>query len=151
MLMSVTVISGTVDKEILGDYVVKYPPQPQRPIWDIPYKLANIRDNDSFPLIRSMVQIPSPTLSMVSSDGADGTKTITLTWNPIEDAGYYLVYRSNSLISSVQGLTPIANTTTTEFTENVQSGTWYYAVVAANELKSSNPSNNAQIDGPTIL
>jgi parallel beta-helix repeat protein len=138
------------------DYAVKYPSATHNgSIWDTPYNVSKMAFfglfYDNFPLaFDPWTQIPSPILSMVSGDGAGGVKTITLTWNPIEDAGYYLVYRSNSSISSVQGLTPIANMTTTEFTENVPSGTWYYAIVAANELKSSKPSNNVQIEGSTV-
>lgn len=126
------------------DFLQKYPDSyHDGTVWLTEYSTSSL-NRDRYPLIYApFTQFGAPELSTPSSISSNGT--ITLQWNAIKEAEYYLVYRSNSEITSLESLTPIANITTTEYSENVPDGTYYYVVVAVNEFKISDISNNAEI------
>jgi hypothetical protein len=70
------------------------------------------------------------------------TGNITLSWNPIDGATSYYVYRETTTFTSTLGLTPIANPTTTTFQDlGLFNGTYYYAIVATNLSGNSTLSN----------
>lgn len=134
-----------------SNYMDKYPNATNNGIvWDTPYDVYKdnyVWEQDRYPLVYiPFSEFGTPNLSMISNDSSNGT--VTLQWTSILEARYYLIYRSNSEISSVQGLTPIANTTATTYTENVPEGTYYYVVVAVNEFMSSDISNNIKFEVP---
>ena len=144
--------NNTWDNGLRGNYWSKfqifYPSAENNGIiWTTPHTLYNdgeIVEQDRYPLAYiPFSSFAAPTLSAPSNQSSDGS--IILQWNYIFEAGHYLVYRSDSEITSVQGLTPIANVTGTSYTDSVSEGTYYYAVVAVNEFKSSGISNNYQM------
>ncbi len=66
---------------------------------------------------------PNPTLS----------EYISLEWNNVPTAEWYLVYRSSSFITDVTGLPPVQVVSTNSTTNDLFSwGTYYYVVKAAN-------------------
>ncbi len=125
------------------NYLVKYPSATHNgKVWNTPYNVIGL-EQDKFPLIYvpfSQFDTPSLTNPSNSTNG-----TIFIQWNSIVEADYYLVYRSNSTITQIQGLTPIANTTSMNFSETLANGTYYYVVVAVNEFLQSNVSNNVML------
>ena len=67
---------------------------------------------------------------------------ISLSWSSVQDAISYEIYRETSPFSSISGLTKIATTATTSYTDTVNAtGYYYYAVVATNEYGDSLVSN----------
>ncbi len=67
---------------------------------------------------------------------------ISLNWLSVQDAISYEIYRETSFFSSVSGLTAIDTSTTTAYTDTVETtGYYYYAVVATNEYGESLVSN----------
>jgi len=118
-------------------------------IWYTPYLTfteGSYMEYDRYPLVDDpRIQLSAPSLTSTSNVDASGIITITLQWDPVEGANYYLVYRSDSEITNVEGLSHHVNITETEYSEMVPVGKWYYAVVAAYGSKRSNPSNNIQI------
>ncbi|NVM30419.1 MAG: lamin tail domain-containing protein, partial [Candidatus Helarchaeota archaeon] len=69
-------------------------------------------------------------------------RTINLDWSYETGADYYYVYRSTSLITDVVGLDPIAQTSSTSYTDTVPTeGTYYYVIVAGNSQGNSSVSN----------
>ncbi|MHA1691111.1 MAG: hypothetical protein ACTSU7_05710 [Candidatus Heimdallarchaeaceae archaeon] len=67
---------------------------------------------------------------------------ISLSWSSVQDATNFEIFRETSLFSSVSGLTAIATSTTTSYSDTVNTtGYYYYAVVATNEYGESLVSN----------
>lgn len=126
------------------DYELKYPSATHNgTVWNTGYLIDEF-DMDEYPLAYiPFTQFGAPILTTPSNKSSNGT--IRLQWNAILEAEYYLVYRSNSVIPSIDELTPIANTTAIEFTETVVEGTYFYVVVAVNEFQTSGISNNVNI------
>lgn len=149
----ITMCTGLWDNGRRGnywdDYALKYPSATHNgTVWNTPYNITTTQE-DRYPLAYiPFSRFGTPTLNKTSEELSNGQITMTIQWTSFEEAEHYLVYRASSIISTVQGLTPISNTTTTEFTESVAEGTYYYAVVAVNELKSSGISNNVIIGEP---
>jgi len=67
---------------------------------------------------------------------------ISLIWSSVRDATNYEIYRETAPFSSISGLTTIATSTSTYYTDTVNiAGYYYYAVVATNEYGESLVSN----------
>ncbi|GAB4319360.1 MAG: hypothetical protein Kow0069_22840 [Promethearchaeota archaeon] len=83
----------------------------------------------------------APTLSTITPNPVtDGQ--VPLQWSASAHATKYYVYRSTAPITSTQGLYAIAIVSGTNYTDLLTvEGTYYYVVVAANDLFSSDPSN----------
>ncbi|MHA1900484.1 MAG: hypothetical protein ACTSW5_06285, partial [Promethearchaeota archaeon] len=60
--------------------------------------------------------LSAPILKRISPD-PDSDGNITLNWEEVDGAMSYYVYRDNSTIDSITGLTPIGNTTATSYTD----------------------------------
>jgi len=85
---------------------------------------------------------PLPPLLAAISPSISPTGSIFLNWSSVPGASFYLVYRATSIITTVAGLTPIANLTATTFTDSITAdGTFYYVVVAVNATSASAISN----------
>jgi hypothetical protein len=76
-------------------------------------------------------------------EGRSYSGKIVLSWNPIEGATNYDIYRSSFPIIDVSGLTSIVTglTDTTYQDIILENGTYYYVVVASNEEKDFPISN----------
>lgn len=77
--------------------------------------------------------------------------TVTIHWDPSVGATIYFIYRNNQLITTVSGLTAIAYSYTTYYTDtNLPEGTYYYVVVAHNQYGDSPMSNcvSVMVDRP---
>lgn len=67
---------------------------------------------------------------------------LTLNWNNITGAIEYFVYRANSPISSVFGMSPIGVTSLNEYSDIITTnGFYYYVIVASNASGNSSISN----------
>ena len=89
------------------------------------------------PVLQSI--IPNP-----STNGA-----INLNWTPAANAAYYKIYRhtQNITISGLGGLTPIATTRSTTYTDTMgTNGKYYYAIVAHNVGGDGSTSNCKSVD-----
>ncbi len=96
--------------------------------WDIFYKLLS-----GLPL--------APELAFIFPNPTELT-TVNLDWNNVLGATSYHVYRSTSYIWSVEGLTPIATVSSSEYIDTVSSeGFYYYVIVAENFVGNSSHSN----------
>ena len=69
-----------------------------------------------------------------------------LHWKDDPGANSYALYRSSSFITNIGGLTPIASVDSTSFTDTLpEYGTYYYAIIAMNNLGNSSLSNCVNI------
>jgi len=87
--------------------------------------------------------VSPPQVQGLNSTQIENTKNIVLSWQPYWglDFSHYNIYRSDSFISDVTGLTPVAKKTSTNFTDiNLNLGTYYYAVTAADKSLNENTS-----------
>jgi len=77
---------------------------------------------------------------IIPSNDEDGA--INLDWDSIYNASLYYVYRETSPITTVDGLTPIANRSYSSYYDQIsENGTYYYAIVANNGIINSSVSN----------
>jgi len=99
-------------------------------------------DTDFLILKYNIYSIPkTPTLDVILPN-PDDDGLIELNWNDVDQTITYYVFRDTSNIVSVTGLTPIAATTTSDFTDTLYTnGTYYYVIVAGNSLGNSSISN----------
>ncbi|MHA1219824.1 MAG: hypothetical protein ACTSO5_14260 [Candidatus Heimdallarchaeaceae archaeon] len=82
-----------------------------------------------------------PELAFIVPNPTEFT-SIHLDWNYVLGAATYCVYRSTSYIWSVEGLTPIATVSSSDYIDTVPSeGLYYYVVVAENFVGNSSHSN----------
>ncbi|MBA7582265.1 hypothetical protein ES708_24193 [subsurface metagenome] len=78
-------------------------------------------------------EISFPITVLDSINGPSTTGNVLLTWNLVEDAPSYLIYRSNGNINHVKGLTPIAEVNGTQYLdEGLRNGAYYYVIKASN-------------------
>ena len=85
--------------------------------------------------------LPSPVLNEITPDPST-TGDISLVWAPVLAANEYHIYRSDSTITSVNVLTPIATTSAYSFVDlSIPDGNYYYVVVASNDMINSTFSN----------
>ncbi|MHA1341874.1 MAG: hypothetical protein ACTSO2_18045, partial [Promethearchaeota archaeon] len=69
---------------------------------------------------------------------SESNHTYRLTWNLIKYATYYILYRSNHPITSLEGLEPIYNGTNLYYDEkDMEDGIYYYIIVASNGYVNS--------------
>ncbi len=100
--------------------------------WDIFYK--------------KMIELPNapvltPILPNPNSDG-----NVSLTWSAVNNATSYYIYRDTSPIITVNERTPIGSTPLTNYIDMVlESGVYYYAIVARTGLTNSSLSNCEQV------
>ena len=103
------------------------------------YNAAGL-DADIF-LLSSTVAIEPPILYPISPD-PDTDGIIELDWSDLPTATKYYVYRSNSPITSVEGLIPIELVSKSIYNDTVKTnGTYYYAVTAGTYSINSSASN----------
>lgn len=82
---------------------------------------------------------------VVPNPDEDGS--VYLDWNDVYGADIYYIYRSTSYIWSVEGLTPIDSTSTSNYIETLPSpGFYYYVIVAENYVENSAHSNCQYIE-----
>lgn len=98
-------------------------------------------NNDAFLLKYSKVPDP-PHLDTISPN-PDYDGIIHLNWSDVAGALRYEVYRDTSLITSINGMTPIATIYgDSNYTDSIlNSGTYYYVVIAENGTGQSPISN----------
>ena len=85
--------------------------------------------------------LADPELAFIVPNPTEFT-SIHLDWNYVLGATTYYVYRSTSYIWSVEGLTPIATVSSSDYIDIVSSeGFYYYVVVAGNFAGNSSHSN----------
>ncbi len=83
----------------------------------------------------------APELAFIVPNPTELT-TVYLDWNNVIGATIYHVYRSTSYIWTVEGLTPIATVSSSDYIDTVPSeGFYYYVVVAENFVGNSSHSN----------
>lgn len=87
----------------------------------------------------------SPTLNLISSNPSyDGS--VSITWTLSLQANCYYLFQDINPILTTSGLNYIANLTTNSYNETLGTvGTYYYAVVAANQFGNSSISNNVNV------
>lgn len=104
--------------------------------------------NEDLTITLNLQRIPgppaTPTLHPLWPNPSNGT--VYLNWTNVRDAGYYHVFRNLSIITSIDGLLPIALTWVSEYQEVLTTGgTYYYAVVAYNGEGNSSVSNSENV------
>ncbi len=73
--------------------------------------------------------------------------SISLVWDSIDGATEYYIYRSDSYIWSVEGLTPVDTVITTSFVDTLPSeGYYFYVIVASDGVRNSSHSNCEYIE-----
>ena len=74
-------------------------------------------------------------------------ESFDLSWAPVSSANSYNIYRSQSLITSINNsVTFIGNTISTEATDTIiTNGTYYYAITAVGPIGESSPLNSQSI------
>ncbi|MHA1871036.1 MAG: hypothetical protein ACTSXF_08805, partial [Promethearchaeota archaeon] len=101
----------------------------------------------------SVEQIPAaPVLSQPQSPIA--SFSIFLNWSNVDGATGYYIFRNNAPINdtNVASLTPINNTSSTNYTDTVSAiGTYYYAIMAYNSSGNSSVSNNVSVSVVTPI
>ncbi|MFX0101187.1 MAG: fibronectin type III domain-containing protein [Candidatus Hodarchaeota archaeon] len=100
-----------------------------------------------------LVDIPGPSAPVLNpiAPNPDTDGDINLNWSDVSNADNYLVYRSTSLITVIDGsVTLIDNVTVSSCTdEGLVDGTYYYVIVAQN-LTGVSPISNCVNVGVTI-
>jgi len=99
--------------------------------------------------VQSPPSAPSPPILTITTSSPSTSYDISLTWATSTGADNYTLYRHTSQITSgnLNSATEIKTITGTSTTDTVSGvGRWYYAVVATNEVGSSDPSNSPYID-----
>ncbi len=97
--------------------------------WDIYYR-------------KTITTPPPPTQLEPITPNPTQNLEIDLYWRDIIATDRYYVYRDTAYITSTIGLSPIAVVAETSYTDVVtQNGTFYYAIVAGNEIGNSSVSN----------
>ncbi len=110
-------------------------------LWD-EFRLSNIQ-RTVFPEVLDIIgpKLATPQLNEFDSPDEDGNFNVH--WFPVEGATNYTVYRSNDYITEINESLTVVNTTDLEGTKEIylDSGTYYYVVVATNASGMSYPSN----------
>ncbi|NPD87767.1 MAG: hypothetical protein HGN29_03540 [Asgard group archaeon] len=89
--------------------------------------------------------LPSPVLNEITPYPST-TGDINLAWNAVPEANSYHIYRSNTFITSVNVLTPIATTIAYSYVDlNLPNGYYYYVVIASSDIINSSLSNVVSI------
>jgi hypothetical protein len=122
-------------------------------VWNIPY---NINSTDTFQDLYPLVNMatidsnniiftkyaPLPPLLLTITPNPTNQSSINLNWAYSNTATSFTIYRSQSSISSLQSLTPIATVSGTSYNNtNLSNGTYYYVIVANNPYGASEISN----------
>lgn len=91
---------------------------------------------------KTITRPPVPTTLAPIYPNPNPDPEVFLNWQDQITTTRYYIYRSNSTISSVAGLTPIAAVSGTSYTDTInQNGTFYYVIVAENSIGNSSISN----------
>jgi surface protein len=86
------------------------------------------------------IPFPIPVLNSIPSPST--TRNVLLSWDLVEGASSYKIYRNGFFITNVKGLTPIAEVTGSQYLdEGLRNGTYYYVIVASNIFGDSAISN----------
>jgi hypothetical protein len=86
-------------------------------------------------------ELDVPELSFILPNPTE-TDVVSLVWDSIDDATEYYVYRSDSYIWSVEGLTPIATEISTSYVDTLPAeGFYFYVIVATDGTRNSTISN----------
>ncbi|MHA1198684.1 MAG: hypothetical protein ACTSQF_04955 [Candidatus Heimdallarchaeaceae archaeon] len=102
--------------------------------YDVFYKRLDLSSLNA-PILQSISPAPST------------TGNIDLQWSSVPYVDTYSVYRSDTAISSVSGLTPITIVNTIDFADlGLSDGTYYYVIVANNPYLDSTISNEESVD-----
>ncbi|UYP44744.1 hypothetical protein NEF87_001029 [Candidatus Lokiarchaeum ossiferum] len=89
--------------------------------------------------------LPAPVLDSFSLE-PDYDGNIQVEWDDIPETSTYYLFRSGSEILSTTGMQPLTTTSSSYFYEyNLQEGTYYYAVIASNEIGNSSLSNSEAV------
>ena len=82
----------------------------------------------------------TPELALIIPNPSE-TNTIYLNWNDIPDALEYAIYRESSYIWSIEDLTPLDYTSSSEYIDTLPSEGFYFYVIVANGPINSSHSN----------
>ena len=86
-------------------------------------------------------ELDVPELSFILPNPTE-TDVVSLVWDSIDDATEYYIYRSDSYIWSVEGLTPIATEISTTYIDTLpDEGFYFYVIVATDGIRNSTHSN----------
>ncbi|WP_371805338.1 BspA family leucine-rich repeat surface protein [Candidatus Lokiarchaeum ossiferum] len=94
----------------------------------------------------------APILDEIESPSTSGN--ISLSWMPVDYASNYYIFRSNSEITDLSGMQPIANVTSVSYSDfNLPENIYYYAIIAANSSGNSTLSNsrNVSVEFPRLF
>jgi hypothetical protein len=87
------------------------------------------------------LDLESPELSPILPNPTE-LASISLAWDSIDGAIEYYIYRSDSYIWSVEGLTPIATVVSSSFVDTLPSeGLYFYVIVTTDGIRNSTHSN----------
>ena len=91
---------------------------------------------------KKSVWVPNKPVIEIIPPNPSRNGCLTLNWNNITGAIEYFVYRANSPISSVFGMSPIGITSLIEYSDIITTnGFYYYVIVASNASGNSSISN----------
>ena len=86
-------------------------------------------------------ELESPELAIIIPNPTD-IDSISLMWDSIDGASEYYIYRSDTYIWSVEGLTPIVTVGTNSFIDTLPDEGFYFFVIVANDgVRNSTHSN----------
>ena len=99
---------------------------PWTPIaWTPYYYVVTAVNTDAESGFSNEVSVTPPNLTLL---GTTTSSPVNLSWTTVSGAASYNIYRS--IASDAEGLPVLANTTSTSYTDNAASGTYYYRVTA---------------------
>jgi peptide/nickel transport system substrate-binding protein len=91
-----------------------------------------------------LVDLPPPDAPVLSTitPNPDTDGNVFLDWNDVSYATSYNIYRANSLITDISGLTAIGASTSSQYNDNgLTDGIYYYVITAVNATGESLISN----------
>ncbi|NVM55244.1 MAG: Ig-like domain-containing protein, partial [Candidatus Helarchaeota archaeon] len=103
--------------------------------------------NANFNLLNNTAPSLNPPVLDPISPNPDTDGIITLNWSEVAEATSYYIYRNTLPLTSVAGLTPIANISTTTYQDPIfKNGIYYYVIVAGNPSGNSSISNCEHVE-----
>jgi len=90
-----------------------------------------------------LADLDAPELATILPNPTD-SNSISLVWDSIAVAIEYYIYRSDTYIWSVEGLTPLATVGTTSFIDSLPSEGYYFYVIVANDGVLNSTHSNCE-------
>ncbi len=99
-------------------------------------------DRDIF-YTHSSISLVAPELAFIVPNPST-SGTINLNWNSVYGSTIYYIYKSSDYIWSLEGLSPIDTTSSSDYTDSISSNGFYYYSIVAESFGVNTTNSNCQ-------